>query len=818
MSASIASAFPSPNVLYDTASGATTANVQNRLLQNQEATQKIGATDMEMVGRAAGTLLNMNEADAAAAYPGIIQGLQQQGFAKNAPATYPGHAAVQGMVQSSIPIGQQYQYGILTAPGVTDAIKAASAPLTFGNTGTGGAGAGGGGGSFMDALASIESGDKNIVSGTDKDSKGLTLAQGGNPAEISQGNFQINTPTWRDFAKQGGVDVNQYPNAMSAPRAVQAQVASVIPFNRFGPRTQTLMRSRFGPLDTSQTVGALAGTPALTFNPNTAGPRVGGTATVAAPPPNPNAGPRVGLTPPGMALPPPQAPLANTGNQFSGPGAPTSGVIPPSPAGSAGDVQDIISGMVGAGAKAPGTDVAGPGAGPGLPDVPAPNQMYQTGLPGITISGPARNALAPPPVAAQAAPSPPVVTAAAPPAPPTAATPPVAGQPPATGQNSPQFRAAMELNRRAQALDMVVDPTGRTKALAASLRAQAALYMQADSVVPATQDGLMGQRSQLTGQFTPYAPRRMTTLQDGRVINDQGQTVGYAAPYKVDMDPNTHQPMYVPQYPTPPNLSAIPGAPTAGGMTGAVPVPGTTPDLGFAEEQKTEATRLSALRQSILDQAKESGSASTMIANTEQAMAEAQKGNIGPAALAPELLDAVATAKSLGMNLNSFGIDPTKLGAAQVTREQLQQLNGAILRKMYPQRITNADLAVSGQALPNYGLDPAALTSNFAIYKNQNAYDTTKAQDMLAYEKQNGTLKGWEQQWYAKNGFAAGPLDNLFNDAKSGALVGGGSGGSGSSTPQNGAPPASTLTPGKVTHYDNGQSWTVRNGQPVRVK
>ena len=29
---------------------------------------------------------------------------------------------------------------------------------------------------------------------------------------------------------------------------------------------------------------------------------------------------------------------------------------------------------------------------------------------------------------------------------------------------------------------MVVDPTGRTKALAASLQAQAALYMQADGV------------------------------------------------------------------------------------------------------------------------------------------------------------------------------------------------------------------------------------------------------------------------------------------------------------------------------------------------
>ena len=57
----------------------------------------------------------------------------------------------------------------------------------------------------------------------------------------------------------------------------------------------------------------------------------------------------------------------------------------------------------------------------------------------------------------------------------------------------------MELNRRAQALDMVVDPTGRTKALAASLRAQAALYMQADSVVQTIRSRASG-RQALTGK------------------------------------------------------------------------------------------------------------------------------------------------------------------------------------------------------------------------------------------------------------------------------------------------------------------------------
>jgi hypothetical protein len=142
---------------------------------------------------------------------------------------------------------------------------------------------------------------------------------------------------------------------------------------------------------------------------------------------------------------------------------------------------------------------------------------------------------------------------------------------------------------------------------------------------------------------------------------------------------------------------------------------------------------------------------------------------------------------------------------------------------MYPQRITNADLAVSGAALPNYGLDPAALTANFGIYKRQNAYDTAKAQDMLSYEKEHGTLRGWEHEWYNKNNFAPGPLEGLFGDAKSGALAGGGGsggsgGGSGTTQPASGAPPATMLKDGVVTTFKNGQQWTLRNGQPVQVK
>jgi hypothetical protein len=188
-------------------------------------------------------------------------------------------------------------------------------------------GVGGGDGSFLSALASIESGDTNIVSRVDKDSKGLTLAQGGNPAEISQGHFQINPGTWRDFAKAAGVDTTQYPTPMSAPREVQAQVASVIPLARFGPRTQEMLRQKFGDLDTSRTIGALNGARA----PAAPGQQPG---AAPLPPAVKVAGPGAGnlptpLIPPASPPQPPGQPIAGPPSVEPETGLPVAGGGPP---------------------------------------------------------------------------------------------------------------------------------------------------------------------------------------------------------------------------------------------------------------------------------------------------------------------------------------------------------------------------------------------------------------------------------------------------------------------------------------------------------
>jgi len=82
---------------------------------------------------------------------------------------------------------------------------------------------------FLDLTQQLESGNKNIP-------QNVVGPQGGyNPStgtvtgpSSAQGYFQIINPTWRSFAPKAGVDLSQYPNAMSAPYEVQRAVARTI--------------------------------------------------------------------------------------------------------------------------------------------------------------------------------------------------------------------------------------------------------------------------------------------------------------------------------------------------------------------------------------------------------------------------------------------------------------------------------------------------------------------------------------------------------------------------------------------------------------
>jgi hypothetical protein len=143
-----------------------------------------------------------------------------------------------------------------------------------------------GGGTTLDSpfhsfLRNTESGNQNIFSKVDKDYAGQAGSR-------SQGFYQIDTPTWNQFAPKAGVDVTKFPSAMNADLATQTQVVNQIPFSRFGQRTQDMVMAKFGKLDPSMTVGQLAqsvpSVPGTTLNsgPDSATPAPAGSPSPAS--------------------------------------------------------------------------------------------------------------------------------------------------------------------------------------------------------------------------------------------------------------------------------------------------------------------------------------------------------------------------------------------------------------------------------------------------------------------------------------------------------------------------------------------------------
>lgn len=117
---------------------------------------------------------------------------------------------------------------------------------------------------FINSLVGQESyGGQNVISRTDRDSHGRTLAQGGNPDEISQGYFQIqNYPggTWQTYGRQAGIDLARYPTPRSAPLAVQWKVAQLIPIGQWGGATKALLQRRGFSFNPNTPMGKVAST------------------------------------------------------------------------------------------------------------------------------------------------------------------------------------------------------------------------------------------------------------------------------------------------------------------------------------------------------------------------------------------------------------------------------------------------------------------------------------------------------------------------------------------------------------------------------
>ena len=98
----------------------------------------------------------------------------------------------------------------------------------------------------LDIVLNAESGDRNINNTHATTSSGQ-----------AQGNAQITTGTWTDFAPKAGIDLKQYPTPDSAPRDVQIKVASQIPLNRWASSTVNAVLAKYPGIDTSQPLGMI---------------------------------------------------------------------------------------------------------------------------------------------------------------------------------------------------------------------------------------------------------------------------------------------------------------------------------------------------------------------------------------------------------------------------------------------------------------------------------------------------------------------------------------------------------------------------------
>jgi hypothetical protein len=534
-------AYADPNVLLQTQGGQAVTNIAAQQIANQYAPQRNqlfisgqqqtqGENEIEMMARAAQGLLALPQEQRAAAYGPAVANLQRNGFAKNAPTQYPGDATLQQVAAMGLTLPQQYQYGVVTAPGLQqqiDRILGGGQPGTDGG-GAPGAPVQGARGSGSATRAEAEGGPPAAgspgaaVAQRVHDfwlSKGYSEPQiagilaGGPGSEsdftpsvfgdnrTSYGLYQHHGPRYAAMQQRYGTATpseaqqNEYAAWEISPQGPLANVGVALAAAKTPEEAATIWTRDFGvPGDKTEIgrrargagryVGLYGGSGTVPGAPGGPSVVVGG--TTAPPPPGGAPGPYTG---------------GGIGSVLNPAGKPAS------------PVAAIQSGMQSAQAQPapPGTVLtAGPGAGtpPAAPlgVEPPPEPGWGTAPPGSYNYGGGPAAAAPPvvpqpprnpvlPAQPNVTPSPPQQQQAQP----------AQEQLPPSGVNSVQYQQAAQLQRQALALDALVDPTGRAKLLAAGLRQQAQLLLQTDSV---TQLSGGRQFHPLTGKIDLPGPPR----------------------------------------------------------------------------------------------------------------------------------------------------------------------------------------------------------------------------------------------------------------------------------------------------------------------
>ena len=208
------------------------------------------------------------------------------------------------------------------------------------------------------------------------------------------------------------------------------------------------------------------------------------------------------------------------------------------------------------------------------------------------------------------------------------------------------------------------------------------------------------------------------------------------------------------------------GAVTQQGKAAQVP---TSPQITEAEE---EGKSLAKLPDTINTQAREGQNALLRIQQVKQAVEKATAGGLPPGYFSPELAEAAAAAKSLGIDLKPLGIDLTAVSNQQAAQEALVQVSGEILKRLFPQRITNMDIKLYSSSLPHYGMDPAALSQVLGLAEAQAKYDVDTGKSMNQWKADHNTLAGWRENHYLTQGYGPDVMQALTQSAIPGPEAG----------------------------------------------
>ena len=501
-----------PNVLFDPLMAGRQQAQTNQLAGQQ---LDLSNANMDQVARASAGLLSAytDEPSRAAAYPRVVGMLQSQGFAKNAPAQYPGEAVLRSLVNQSIPAKDLYSSGALMTPAQQQLLNSTgTTPSATSTTGTAPPASG--------SVATAPSGtiepaafnnatavrDGLIKRGIDADTATALAANAlhesvANPRTgrgdngNSAGLFQWAGPRLQSYTDAYGHSPDGSPldeqldNVVRELKGSEAAAAAKIAEAQ-GPAAKAAAVSQYylRPKDTVPEMQRRSAT-ALQLQQQIGG----GTTTASAAPATAPAG--------GVA--------ARTGGTDTA--GPAAGSTPPTaaPAGPPAAQQPLPQDQAVAQAKATGQAV------------PVAGTQALWALPSGNITG------SPPPAATPPAP------ATAPAQPPAAAPASTSRLPEAstipTGQNSAPYRQAMQLQQQAMQYDAVAGTNPAFAKRAADLRLQAAGILQAGATVSAQQNGREGELEVVTGKFTPYAPLPSPRFTGGAAVYNKA-TGGWDQP------------------------------------------------------------------------------------------------------------------------------------------------------------------------------------------------------------------------------------------------------------------------------------------------